>query len=128
MSEHLFVAEADKIQDLLFRSSKLREIAGGSQMLTEFCKDAVPLLITRFGGKEIISAGGSFRVRFDSINSAEQFGEYLSELYRRELGGTITIAKSVEVITEKDAIKSAQLSLRKAKHCGKDPVSVEQIP
>ena len=128
MSEHLFVAEADKIQDLLFRSSKLREVAGGSQMLTEFCEEAVPQLIKRCEGKKVISAGGSFRIRFDTKERAEEFGEYLSELYRRELGGTITIAELVEVTTEQKAIKNAQKYLRKAKHSGKAPVSVEQIP
>jgi hypothetical protein len=128
MSEHLFVAEADKIQDLLFRSSKLREVAGGSQMLTEFCEDAVGPLILRFGGKKVISAGGSFRIRFNSKERAEEFGEYLSELYRRELGGTITVAEPVEVTTEQEAITNAQKYLRKAKHSGKAPVSVEQIP
>jgi hypothetical protein len=128
MSEHLFVAEADKIQDLLFRSSKLREVAGGSQMLTEFCEDAVPFLIEKCEGKSVISAGGSFRIRFDSKERLEEFGGYLSELYRRELGGTITVAKPVEVTTEQAAIANAQTSLRKAKHRGKAPVSVEQIP
>ncbi|RLF57091.1 MAG: hypothetical protein DRN25_07065, partial [Thermoplasmata archaeon] len=130
MSEYLFVAEADKIQDLLFRSSKLREVAGGSQMLNEFCKDAAAnQLIKKPGCKEVISAGGSFRILFDSKERAEEFGEYLSEFYRRELGGTITVtAEPVEVTTEQEAIKNAQKYLRKAKHSGKDPVSVEQMP
>ena len=131
MSEHLFVAEADKIQDLLFRSSKLREVAGGSQMLTAFCEDAVPLLIKGCGvsmDNVIISSGGSFRIRFDSKERSKKFGDYLSELYRRELGGTITVAEPVEVTTEQKAITNAQTSLRKAKHRGKAPVSVEQIP
>ena len=132
MSKYIFVAEADKIQDLLFRSSKLREVAGGSQMLTEFCEDAVSQLIPRFEGKKVISAGGSFRILFDAKEKAEEFGEYLSELYRRELDGTITVAKPVEVTTEPDAqkkaISAAQKNLRKAKHSGKAPVSVEQIP
>ena len=128
MSKHLFVAEADKIQDLLFRSSKLREVAGGSQMLTEFCKETVCPLIQRFGGEKVISAGGSFRIRFDTKERAEEFGDYLSELYRRDLGGTITVAKPVEVTTEQEAIENAQTSLRKAKHSGKAPVSLDQIP
>lgn len=129
MNECLFIAEADKIQDLLFCSSKLREVAGGSQMLTEFCESAVPFLIKRLEGTEIISAGGSFRICFNSNDKAEEFGEYLSELYRRELGGTITIAKPIEVTDKQnEVIKNAQKSLRKAKHYGKNPISVEQIP
>lgn len=128
MSDYLFVAEADKIQDLLFRSSKLREVAGGSQMLDKFCEDVVCELIKKLGGEKVISAGGSFRIRFDSKERAKEFGDYLSELYRRKLGGTITIAEPVEVTTEPEAIENAQKCLRKAKHGGKYPVSVEQMP
>lgn len=214
----LFVAEADKIQDLLFRSSKLREVAGGSQMLSEFCEDAVSRLIKekseylfcwndiqgndsdRFigflenefgidwiktgkiekindgrtiriyfenkflsltlneektkgylkiddgrtdeyivkqensklkifkGGRVLISGGGSFRILFESKGKAEEFGEYLSEFYRRELGGMITIAELVEVDSEKDAINLAQERLIKAKHNGKLPQSLEHMP
>ena len=36
---YLLAAEADKIQDLLFRSARLREVAGGSQLLTRFCDE-----------------------------------------------------------------------------------------
>lgn len=127
--KHLFVAEADKIQDLLFRSSKLREVAGGSQMLAEFC-DEVRQFGESLGGEIIISAGGSFRIRFDSDEKAKELGEYLSELYRSELGGTITVAElvKVNVNSEMEAINTAQEYLRKAKHCGKPPMSVEHIP
>lgn len=127
-NKYLVVADADKIQDLLFRSSKLREVAGGSQMLDEFCEEKVPKLIETLGGKRIISAGGTFRILFDSPKKAEEFGEYLSEFYRRELGGTITVAEPVEVTSEQNAIKQAQVHLGKAKHTGKPPVSIEQIP
>lgn len=127
-NKYLFIAEADKIQDLLFRSSKLREVSGGSQMLEEFCKDAVPQLIQELNGTKIISDGGSFRILFDSKEKAEEFGEYLSEFYRRELGGTITIAQRVEITSDRDAIKQAQTNLRRAKHRDKLPISVEQMP
>jgi len=131
MSEkYLFVAEADKIQDLVFSSSKLREVSGGSQMLTEFC-DKTRELAKEFSVDDnniIISSGGSFRILFDSKENAEEFGEYLSELYRRELGGTVTVAEPVEVHSEKDAIIKGQENLRKAKHSGKLPISIEQMP
>ncbi len=131
--KYLFVAEADKIQDLVFRSSKLREVSGGSQMLTEFCDAIAEELpkIQKFNVKDddiVISSGGSFRILFDSKDKAEEFGEYLSEMYRRELGGTVTIAEPVEVYKEKDAIVKGQENLRKAKHSGKPPTATEQMP
>src|SRR5690554_4228846 len=126
--KYLFVAEADKIQDLLFRSSKLREVSGGSQMLEDFCRNSVPQLAGKFVGDILISAGGSFRILFDKKAKAKKFGGYLAELYRRELDGTVTIGELVEVKSEKEAITIAQKNLRKAKHFGKLPLSVEQIP
>ena len=127
-NKYLFVAEADKIQDLVFGSSKLREVSGGSQLLTEFCEEIAPKLAKELGGEIIISSGGSFRILFDSSKKAEEFGEYLAELYRRKIGGTITVAEPVEVYSEKEAIIRAQENLRKAKHSGKSPISVEQMP
>lgn len=126
--KYLFVAEADKIQDIVFRSSKLREVTGGSQMLEEFCEDTSRQLAEKFCGNVLISSGGSFRILFDSKEKAEGFGEYLSELYRRKFDSTITIAELVEVTDEKKAIEQAQSNLRKAKHSGKLPVSIEQMP
>ncbi|MEM3563789.1 MAG: hypothetical protein QXR19_11200 [Candidatus Jordarchaeaceae archaeon] len=78
--------------------------------------------------KIIISDGGSFRILFDSKIDAEKFREYLYEFYRRELGTTITIAEPVEVKSEQDAIRQAQVNLRRAKHRDKPPVSIEQTP
>jgi hypothetical protein len=38
MTRWLLAAEADQIQDSIFRSSRLREVVGGSQLLTRFCR------------------------------------------------------------------------------------------
>jgi len=91
MSEYLLAAEADKIQDLIFRSSHLREVVGGSQMLTHFCQETAPNLAKDYAGKKIISDGGSFLFRFDDNKKAASFGPALAEAYRRELGGTLTV-------------------------------------
>ncbi|MBD3190532.1 MAG: hypothetical protein GF308_07800 [Candidatus Heimdallarchaeota archaeon] len=120
--QYLFTAEADKIQDLLFSSSKLREVAGGSQMLAEFCEKAV---IEQFleqlvgGGSIILSGGGTFRILFDSREKAEKCSRYLPEFYRRVLGGTITVAELLPVFDQQEAIDQAQTNLMKAKHLGK---------
>lgn len=129
MSEkYLFAAEADKIQDLVFRSSKLREVSGGSQMLEDFCQNTTKELVERFNGEVIISSGGSFRILFDKEEAAKEFGEYLTELYRREFDGTITTAGPLKIGSEKEAINEIQHKLRKAKHSGRIPVAIEQMP
>lgn len=128
MSKFLFVAESDKIQDLLFRSSRLQEVIGGSQLLTAFCEGEIKDLIERFGGEPKISSAGSFRILFDSEQEAREFGKYLSELYRRRLGGTISIADPIKVTEDKDAIEEAQVNLRRIKHIGISPSSTEHFP
>ncbi|MFW5988256.1 MAG: Cas10/Cmr2 second palm domain-containing protein [bacterium] len=137
MSEYLLVAEADKIQDLLFRSSKLREVVGGSQLLKEFCEKGVNELIKKgdFDVEEediIIQAGGTVEILFNKKNKAKEFSEYLSELYRRTLGGSITIADILKIDRdenkEKFFIKKSQTELRKAKHIGKKAEALQHNP
>jgi hypothetical protein len=128
MSKFLFVAESDKIQDLLFRSSRLQEVIGGSQLLTAFCEEEIRDLILELGGETKISSAGSFRILFDSEQQAREFGKYLSELYRRRLGGTISITDPIKVINEKEAIEDAQINLRRIKHIGISPLSTEHVP
>jgi CRISPR/Cas system-associated protein Cas10 (large subunit of type III CRISPR-Cas system) len=125
---YLFSAEADKIQDLVFRSSKLREVSGGSQMLEEFCQNTVEKLARKFNGEVIISSGGSMRISFNNAETAIEFGEYLVELYRRKFDGTITTAGPIRIASEKDALNKIEEELRKEKYIGRVPVATEQMP
>ncbi len=90
MIRYLLAAEADKIQDFLFRSSKLREVVGGSQLLTRFCDEAALHLLEKYGlpKEDIITAdGGGFRILFDDYDKAESFGrigEWLKSCRQRE--------------------------------------------
>jgi|LGOV01.1.fsa_nt_gb hypothetical protein len=95
MTEHLLAAEADKIQDLIFRSSRLREVVGGSQLLSRFCQE-VPAKILPPGARILVNEGGSFRVIFSDKDKAIVFGEELAEIYRRTTGSTLTVAAPVE--------------------------------
>ena len=62
-TRYLLAAEADKIQDFIFRASHLREVVGGSQLLTRFCGEVPERLLSRYGNdaKEnvVINSGGS---------------------------------------------------------------------
>ena len=115
MEKYLLAAEADKIQDLLFRSSKLREVAGGSLLLTRFCNEMPGAL----GVPErdiIVNEGGSFRILFDSEEEARAFGEHLAEAYWRITGGTLTVADPVLVKDDfESANQKAHENLRRAK-------------
>ncbi|CCQ93985.1 conserved hypothetical protein [[Clostridium] ultunense Esp] len=134
MSRFLLAAEADKIQDLLFRSSHLREVVGGSQLLVRFCTEVPKYLLPHYGGDPkrdvIIHDGGSFRILFDEKEQAKAFGEELAEAYRLATGGSLTVAEPVEA-PDGDfgtAARNANDALRKAKRWREGWHSPEQMP
>lgn len=99
MTHWLLTAEADKIQHLVFRSSHLREVVGGSQLLTRFCTEVTPRLLQDepFCGRTediIVADGGSFTINFlyDTAERAQRFGQELAQLYRATTGSTMTVA------------------------------------
>ncbi len=116
MSRYLLAAEADKIQDLLFRSSRLREVVGGSQLLTRFCREVPRHLLSGTDAEIIISNGGSFRILFNNEQEAHLFREQLAEVYRRATGGSLTVAKPILVNDNfAKASDDAENALRQAK-------------
>jgi len=144
MTQFLLAAEADRIQDLLFRSSQLREVVGGSQLLSRFCeheedklgevKSLLHLLSDKLGVTPdvISSGGGSFRITFATRNKARQFGAALAEAYCRATGGTLSVAEPVEVADDskrawKKASEEAGEKLRQAKRRGV-AVATTQMP
>lgn len=119
---YLLAAEADRIQDFIFRSSRLREVVGASQLLTRFCDEGAPLLLEqpKYGGDRkrdlVVNDGGSFRILFDDRDKAKQFGADLAELYRLTVDGAISVAEPVAVDGDfRDANKAAGNALRRAK-------------
>lgn len=86
----LVAAEADRIQDLIFRSSRLREVTGGSFALERFWMHA-SAAAERRGARVLVSAGGTFRAVFDSgEDTADEFRRDLQDAYAREMGGGLT--------------------------------------
>lgn len=130
MTEYLLAAEADQIQDFIFRASHLREVVGGSQLLTRFCNE-VPQKLLGKGERIIVNDGGAFRVVFDDPDKARAFGENLAEIYRRAADGTITVAEPEEIKNGDfaRASEAAEEKLRLAKRWRKDAVeAASQIP
>lgn len=92
MTQYLIAAEADKIQDLVFRASRLREVFGGSNLLERFCKE-IPTEILQLDEQQIvINGGGSFRLNFDSEPAANEGSRTLADLYYMTTGCTMSIA------------------------------------
>jgi hypothetical protein len=100
MTRWLLAAEADKIQDFVFRSSRLVQVVGGSGLLARFCEEAPGLIIERHTGRRpapddediIIADGGSFLLAFDDKDIARAVGEDLAEAYYRATEGSLTVA------------------------------------
>jgi hypothetical protein len=125
--KYLLVAEADRIQDLLFRSSQLREVVGGSQLLSRFCEE-VPHLLGVTDEQVITRGGGSFYVEFESKEEARRFGAALPEAYHRATGGTLSVAEPVEFTKDYGASsEEAGERLRRAKRRGR-PMAGTQMP
>ena len=130
MVQYLLAAEADKIQDFVFRSSRLREVVGGSQLLSRFCEE-VPFLLRPSRTKKdvVINAGGGFRIIFDDKDQARDFGGHLAEIYRRATECSLTVAEPVEMKCGFGlANEEAEKELRKAKRWRLDWQSQEQMP
>jgi hypothetical protein len=135
MPRYLLVAEAEKIQDFIFRAAKLREVVGGSRLLARFCDEGVNALKKKHDDKPkiIISDGGAFRLVFDDKAKAKEFGNDLAELFRRCAGGSLTIAEPVEYDDSDDAKfkksnGAAQAELRKAKSEGDNATTAVHLP
>lgn len=134
MSQYLLAAEADQIQDLLFRSSQLRKVVGGSQLLTRFCVEGAQELLEKHGGNPtediIIADGGNFRILFPNEQKAKEFGNDLAELYRLVLGSSLTIADPVgcDLSRFQDANHAARNNLRSAKRVRKGAVANVHLP
>jgi len=113
---YLLAAEADKIQDFIFRSSRLREVVGASQLLTRFCRSVEDTLARQHNGQVVVNDGGSFRIIFLTRDEAIAFGNELIELYRLVLGSSLTVAEPVELSSKfTDANEEIGRKLRWAK-------------
>lgn len=132
---YLLAAEADKIQEFIFRSSRLREVVGASQLLTRFCQDeeGVKALLRKHHGDPqqdiCVNDGGSFRIFFDDPNIARQFGADLSELYRLSLGTSISVAEPVPLEADfETANKKASAALQQAKNHRQGMLAEPHLP
>lgn len=127
----LLAVEADKIQDFVFRSSRLIEVAGGSSLLARFCAAVPQRLMEHYTGRPvaaadpdvIIAAGGSFRLAFDDPRTASAVGRDLAEAYYRATNGSLTVAEpqpytsagNASVGSFAAAVEEAEMALREAK-------------
>lgn len=130
---YLLAAEADKIQDFIFRASHLREVVGGSQLLARFCKEVPQQLLPHFGGDAdrdiVVSDAGSFRILFAERERAVEFGAELAEVYRRATDGGLTVGEPVEVNSDfARASEEAEKTLRRAKLERHDGLTTSHVP
>jgi len=130
LTKFLLVAEADQIQKTIFKATRLAEIIGGSQLLTNWCNEKAEEL-REFGILEediIIADGGAFRIIFNKYEDCEHWGMRLAEDYASVIGGTISVTKPLPINDEnsfREVSVLAQLELRKMKN-NPLPISVNQ--
>jgi hypothetical protein len=136
MPQFLLAAEADQIQDFVFRASHLREVVGGSQLLARFNRQ-VPAGLLNLDLKDprlVVSDGGGFRILFDDAGAAQAFGAQLAQVYRAGLDGSLTVIDEPiridEAIEENFATANQQAdqALRQAKRRRQVNVALVQSP
>lgn len=131
----MLAVEADRIQEFIFRSSRLRGVVGGSEMIAYFCRAVVPALIdARYAARvEILVAdGGAFRLVGDE-EALTGIGAEIAELYRRWTGGSITVGAAQPIAGPgaeefRAAAHAASAELRAAKRAGESPGAAVQLP
>ncbi|MFQ5630469.1 MAG: hypothetical protein ACE5I1_16985, partial [bacterium] len=131
--KYLFVAEVDKIQEMLFRFSRQRQVLGGSRLLAHFCDEMEKLATKDHDAKVHTSMGGSFRISFDENHKdgIDAFEEKLALFYRLLLDGSLTSAGYLAYDSD-DAEsfcktnRALQEKLRRKKEADKGQVDVTQ--
>lgn len=141
MSRVLLAAEADRIQDLVFRSSRLREVTGGSHTLERFWRTAAEKAAEHGAHSVPVRAGGSLRVLFtgpDAARRARAFERDLRDLYALWTGGHLSVATAEDTAEPSGAAPSpaadaalerqaARALLREKAH-GDPPAASPHIP
>lgn len=136
MTRYLLAAEADQIQDFVFRAAHLREVVGGSQILTRFGdrEEGAPPTLRVSKEDLVVSGGGNFRALFDTHERAIEFGEQLAEVYRLATDGSLTVIEEpVEADAGDDmdfarASRVAQEQLQRAKRWRSGSLNTAQLP
>lgn len=113
-TEILFGAEADRIQETLFRAERLRQVIGGSRLIAEFGEVAAGIAREHGATRVPVKAGGNLIAVFpaEKEESATRFGQLLADSYRELLEASLTL--SVEPILTPDGFVQANEKLHQA--------------
>lgn len=136
MTFYLCAAEADRIQDLVFSPSRLREVVGASQLLTSFSEHIRgclrdPMAYNLDDADILVCGGGAIRVRFTNRDQAETFRSALPNAYFLFTGATLTVAGELidyEPGNFVSANAAALRSLRFAKAARQKSSACSQLP
>lgn len=130
MSQVLLAAEADKIQHFVFRSARLREVVGGSQLLSRFCEETEQLLPE--ASRLLVNDGGSFTALLPDERAAATFGAELARLYYDTTNATLTVGPPIPWDGTPGAFPAAndaaRAGLARAKRAGRGATMVEIGP
>lgn len=128
---YLFGAEADQIQETLFRASRLRQVVGGSRLIAEFGEQARKLALDR-GAEVLITGGGNFRAIFPTPQEAGAFGDELADCYREALGASLTFTNIDNVVQLRGDFRNESKrvfqAIQRLKHAERGHQATEQTP
>lgn len=124
----LLVAEADKIQNFVFRSARRREVVGASYLLKRFCEQ-FPRNLNLPEDDILTSAGGSFRLVFVSESDALWAQRELERQFLHEVAGTITtVVVRYDDNDPAGSVSAGNQALRRTKVAGRPAEPVWHLP
>lgn len=119
--EYLIFTDVDKVQSWLMRSLRIRDIAGASQILSDYDK-FLPQLISRCSGETLYAGGGTSLGLFPTENHAREYSKLAaSELRKRTINASMTASDPVQKIDSqslRDAVLKAVRDVQMRKRAG----------
>lgn len=98
MSQYLYGASVQGIQQFIFSTNKLREISGASEIVEYICTDFLQERLNELGGYEedklLLGAAGNIKYLFDSEDTCKQFVYDFPRLVMKMAPG-ITVSQAV---------------------------------
>lgn len=132
MPRVLLAADADRVQELVFRCTRLREAVGGSHALEAFWRGAADHARHAHGAAAVpVAAGGALRVLFDGPDApvrADRFGRDVQDLYAMRMGGRLTVAQVAGEGGDAALFAALAAEMGRAKAAGDPPAASVFLP
>lgn len=125
MSKYLYGASVQGIQDFIFKTNKLAEIIGASELIEQICTVLFEKSVPQFKKENLImGAAGNIKYIFENENDCKEVVKYFSKKVVEHAPG-ITISQTVVKLENIDitkAIDLLELKLKTQRNISQKPI------